>query len=252
MADDDPNVTALLRQASLSFIGTVEVVRAATMSNVPIDGRTVVVRVNRVLHAPEAFASLRGQRITVQCAEDAYPPEVGHPVVFFAEGLAFGESIVVAEVGRLQVEQVEHLLERTASGERDGFAALEREIEISWLRERGQEADAVVLGRVIKLEKLEQALNGPISEHDPDWWRATLEVLHVERGDISSRYVAVLYPNSIDVAWRASPKPKASQDGLFLLHATQGALADAAPFQIVDPEDLQPPHNLDLLRGRGG
>ena len=30
----------------------------------------------------------------------------------------------------------------------------------------------------------------------------------------------------------------------------EGALADAAPFQITRPEDLQPPHNLDLLRGK--
>ena len=90
------------------------------------------------------------------------------------------------------------------------------------------------------------------SEHDPDWWQATLEVQHVERGTVEPGPMSVLYANSLDVQWRAAPKPKASQEGLWILHATAGQLAEVARFQIVHPEDYQPVQSLDALRVRRG
>jgi hypothetical protein len=99
-------------------------------------------------------------------------------------------------------------------------------------------------------------LAGLPREHYPDWWIATLEVDLVERGEVpgvtgNSGTVAVLYANSIDVHWQESPKPKASQAGLWLLHRTPDELAELAPFQLLHPIDLQPSIQLDLLRERG-
>ena len=54
-----------------------------------------MVQVNHVLHAPDAFAQFEGQRITVQLSPDAEVPAVGQSSAFFAEGVAFGDSIVV-------------------------------------------------------------------------------------------------------------------------------------------------------------
>jgi len=93
-------------------------------------------------------------------------------------------------------------------------------------------------------------------EHDPSWWTATLETDLVERGELPGvsggvGTVAVLYANSIDVRWRESPKPKAGQGGLWLLHRTTGDLARWAPFQLLHPIDLQPSIQLDLLREHG-
>src|SRR5438045_2018768 len=103
----DEAISVLLRQTSFSFVGTIEHLGAATMTNIPINERTAVVRVDYVLHAPPAFAGLQGQRITLQLAADKDPPAVGEAAAFFADGLAFGESIAVTEVGRLPVEAVE-------------------------------------------------------------------------------------------------------------------------------------------------
>jgi len=60
--------------------------------------------------------------------------------------------------------------------------------------------------------------------------------------------VSVLYANSLDVRWRASPKPKAAQEGIWLLHATVTPLTELAAFEIVHPEDLQPLERLESLR----
>ena len=244
----DEAIIRLLRQAPFSFVGTVEHLAAATMTGVLIDDRTAVVRVDRVLHSPDAFATLDGQRITVRLVADREPPAVGDTAAFFVEGLAFGESVAVAELGRLPVDEVEpHLTRAMEAGESQVFADLQQQIETDHLRDHASRADAIVLGRVVKLE---QALPMGYSEHDPEWWLATLEVHHVERGAVEAGQIAVLYANSLDVRWRAAPKPKASQSGLWILHATEGHLAGVAPFQIIDPEDYQPVQRLDALRER--
>jgi len=124
-------------------------------------------------------------------------------------GRAFGDSIAVAEIGRLPVESVEpHASLALASGATAGaFTGLLREMHQDKLREHMHAADAVVVGRVVSVEK---AGTVTYSEHDPDWWRATIDVYHVERGQIK-RQVRVLFANSSDVRWRHTPKPKPSQ-----------------------------------------
>jgi hypothetical protein len=60
----------------------------------------------------------------------------------------------------------------------------------------------------------------------------------------------VVYPNSLDVRWAAVPKPKASQEGMWVLHATE-QLREAAPSQILHPDDYQPVQQLDAIRATG-
>lgn len=243
----DETITELLRNAPFSFVGTIEHIGAATVSNIPIDERTAVVRVDYILHSPPLFSKLEGQIITVQLMVERDLPVVGESAAFFVEGRVFAESMAVAEVGRLTIEEIEPYVRATAeAGQTRAFATLERRSEIQRLREHAENADAVVLGRVIALER---ALEPAISEHDPDWWKATLNVFHVEKGQVKPGEVEVLFANSIDVQWRTAPKPKASQGGLWLLHATEGKLSESAPFVLLHPEDFQPTQELDVLRG---
>lgn len=246
----DEQIKELMRQAPLSFVGTVEHLGAATMGDIPVDERTAVVRVDQVLHAPNALAALDGQRVTVQLSADVPPPAVGETHAFFAQGLAFGESIAVTEVGRLPFTDVEPRL--TAAAEVGGsrvFGDLESELADEGLRAHAQEADAVVVGDVTALT----AVGGHGgSEHDPNWWQATIDVQHVERGDVAQGAIQVLYPNSMDVRWHAAPKPRPGQHGVWMLHATAGDLREAAPFQILHPEDFRPVQSLEALRTNGG
>ena len=239
-------VVQLLRQAPFGFVGTIEHLGAATMTDVPIDERTAVVHVDHIVHAPPAFAGLEGHRITLRLRADAEIPQVGDTATFFAEGLAFGDSVAVAEVGRLPVDAVEsHVTRALDAGQPEAFATLQRQVETERVREHVAQADAVVVGRVVRLE---DAVRPSLSEHDPDWWKATLQVYHVERGNVQPGEVAVLYANSLDVRWRNSPKPRASQEGVWILHATAGDLRQHAPFQILHPEDYQPVEQLESLR----
>jgi hypothetical protein len=204
------------------------------------------VRVDEVLHAPDPFARLAGSTVTLRLADDAPPLRAGDAGSFFANGVAFGESLALQEVGRVGSDDVRRA--RTAeadTGDELPLQSLRRALVIEQLRAHAASADAVVLGRVVALRR---AAGPALREHDPDWWVATLEVGHVQRGDAGEGDLDVLYPNSIDVRWRDVPKPKAGQDGLWILHATEGDLHAHAPFRILHPEDLQEPQQLEPLR----
>ena len=53
--------------------------------------------------------------------------------------------------------------------------------------------------------------------------------------------------NSTDVRWYTAPKPRAGETAIWLLHATDGAERDLAPWLVVHPEDRQPQHAENLL-----
>jgi hypothetical protein len=241
----------LLEQSPFSFVGSIVLLGAATMTDIPVDDHTAVVHVDHVLHAPSAFAHMEDHRITIQLAQDAELPTVGQTLAFFVEGLAFGESVAVKEIGRLPVESVETQANAAlAAGTPAGaFDAVLHDMRQGKIRDHMMAADAVVIGRVVGVEKA-----GPSShsEHDPDWWRATIDVFHVERGNVAAGNVQVLFANSTDVRWYRAPKAAAGQGGVWILHATEGDLTALAPFQILHPEDFQPTQQLDELRNPRG
>ena len=106
----------------------------------------------------------------------------------------------------------------------------------------------MILGRVTALEKAEDSL---ALEHDADWWIATVDAYQVAKGPLKPGEIEVLYANSLDIRWHTAPKPKAGQEGLFILHATDRTLSGLAKYQIVHPEDLQPVQNLSALTTNG-
>lgn len=246
----DEKINDLLRRAPFSFVGTIEHLVAATM-DLPIDDHTAVVYVDRVLSGPEVMLGLGGRRITLQLAAGTTPPDEGETTVYFVEVLAFGDSVAVAEVGHLPLADVEPEMRRAADAGERAFDAIQRRVEAANPRRHAAEADAVVLGRVVKLEVASSLVQPGISEHDPDWWVATLMVYHVERGDVKPGKVKVLYANSIDVRWRDAPKPKASESGLWLLHRAEGERGKVAPFEILHKDDCQPVQSLDAIREYG-
>ena len=240
-------IIALLRQVPLSFVGTVEHLGSSTMA-ATVDDKTAVVYVDRVLHAPPSLEGLGGQRVTVQLAPKLPAVAAGETVAFFVHVLAIGESVSVAEVNRLSLAEVTPQLRHAAATGQLPFAVLERQVATDRLREHANKADLIVLARVVKLEQAPAVQNQPFSEHDPDWWIATLSVYHVERGNIESGEVRVRYANSRDVRWRMAPKPKASESGLWLLHQSHGDMSKIAPFELLHAEDQQPVQSLDDIR----
>ncbi|MEU1289320.1 hypothetical protein [Kitasatospora sp. NPDC005856] len=245
-------LTELVRRAPLSFVGTVTRVGGTSLAAVPAearDDRTAVVRVDQVLHAPEAFGQLAGSEVTVQLSPDEGRMAVGGRAAFFTQGMVYGEGLGVTEVGRLPAEAVQHHVSLAATtADEQPFTSVQREIRHQDLAAHADEADAVVVGTVAGLRRVGRA--GRRSEHSPDWWLASIDVTQVESGPLGKGTVPVLYPNSRDAHYYRVPKPEAGQEGLWLLHATQEDQRELAPYELVHPEDYQPVHKLAVLRER--
>jgi len=246
------SVKELLASSGLAFTGTVEMI-GATTGTIDADDRTVIVNVDEMLNGPPDVSLPTGLRVTVRLNPNLVRLDVGARAAFFVNGVAYGASLITEEVGRADPQEVT----RRAiglSGEGTALSPISlalAELAQDELVEHARSANAIVRGQVTALGASSRSA-GP-SEHDPQYWIATLAVDLVEKGSIPPplTVVAVLYANSIDVMWRESPKPKAGQAGLWLLHTSGEKEAPFAPFQLLHSIDMQPSIQLNLLRARG-
>jgi hypothetical protein len=215
-----------LPEATSAFVfrGTVKKIRSATMKEVPVSNRTAVVRVEQVLEATKSFAHYEGQDITVELAGNK-KVAAGDEFIFHANSWIFGDSVAVRAVTQEPVTQARSVLLK-----RGGDPAEHRKAR--QVQEQVDTADLVVSGRVAAVtvppEPAERARAVgapppamPVSEHDPKWRQAVIQVDETYKGRHDSKQVTVLFPASTDVRWYRAPKFQAGQKGLFILHKTK-------------------------------
>lgn len=233
----------VLREAPLVFRGRVESDHASSTASYPASDRTAVVEVQEVIRAPEELAQLAGLRVTV-VLQTPGEPAVGDTAVFFTHTLVVADSLVVQEVDHEPavegVVPVEGLADALVKSDNEPVQA------------RLEQADAVVLGTVTKVEPSTVAGPPSFREHDPHWWDAELHVEQVLKGDLKSDTVTVLFPSSLDIAWYDAPKYHEGQRGIFALHSDDTTRAAAAQrgevYLTVDPNDFQPAEDEGRVR----
>lgn len=258
--------TAQTEKPTFVFKGTVKKLKSATMKTVAVDSNTVVVTVDQLIEAPPDLAGYAGQEITVQLSGQI-KPKVGQQLIFHTVSGQYGESV---EVRSLSEEPVQASHTAMLSADVD---PVERRRDQD-RRRHFADADLVVSGKVlaVTLPPEEQAASKgsksavaavatkrkPVSEHDPKWRDAVVEVDEVHKGKHKKKKVIVRFPASTDVMWYNAPKFHPGQQGHFLLQKTKvekpakgskaakKSAAAVAPAETVDtyvaldPLDFQP------------
>jgi len=246
-------------QAKFVFQGTVKKLKATNLKSLPASDRTVVVRVDRVLHAPEAISDYAGQEITVLLAVGE-TMKVGETSIFYANGLSFAENLAVQSVGH---EPATPSAVAALSLHPDGPV---RSLAIRETAVRAAGADLIVSGRVsaLRLPQEESQARAAamasgqtterISEHAPLWQEAVIDVDQVHKGTLHEKQVLVRFPSSNDVRWHKVPKFAVGQEGVFLLHKEQLAGKTAAHgatpdrYDALDSADVQPISDLPQIK----
>jgi hypothetical protein len=254
IAIDSSTVGGWAAQSGLVFSGTVQRENAATMAVVPADAGTAVVRVDRVLKAPPVLTGLVGHQITLLPAPNS-PITAGQRSVFFTRAWLYGDSLAVIEVGRLEqaddrdVSRLDAEMNEVSGliGEADRRAADDQ------LTERLRRAETIVSGRVRETHPLQREQPGPVSEHDPEWWEATLEVSSTEKGEPpAGQLLTVLFPNSTDEFWIDSAKLTPGMEAIFVLQRDQAEkgfpVLRVAGLTALDPLDVHPVEALPRIR----
>ena len=109
----------------------------------------------------------------------------------------------------------------------------------------------VVVGRVEQLRPMQYAA-GPaptkrFTEHDPNWQEAIIHVDEGLKGATAGERVVVRFPGSRDIAFVATPRFAAGQEGTFLL---QKDTATGSPLTLTAGQSVQAYtalHRLDVL-----
>ena len=228
---DDRQLADLVPQASFIFAGTVLDPTGSSM-DFPIDAPTSVVRIDEILRAPADLGQQVGGAVTLVQPEAKSRRRGGRRAVFFTNGWLYGESIAVVEVGRMPVTG-----EARSRRSRNEILDSVAEDEERPLAERLAAAELVVTGRVVALTQLESGDQGS-SEHDPEWWEATVEVGTVLKGTSGAKRVGVTFAASRDVAWFRAPKMRAGERGVWLIH--RGVGPERKALGVIDPLDAHP------------
>lgn len=215
---------ALLSKSSIVFSGTVSQLAAASFADVPKSAQTIVVRVDSVVKKPAAVSLKKGDSVTVE-VKDASGFQEGTQATFYTDGWMFGSGIAVKELGHVPGPANEPVKTASAADKAQGQAP--EQLSDEELRNRMKASDFVVVGRVTDVHKwtAPKAKSGAplhVSEHDPDWREALVEVQSVLKGGkVKGNKVVVRFPSRNDVAWVHSPKFTKNQRGIFCLNRDQ-------------------------------
>jgi hypothetical protein len=231
-------VERLARRAGFVFVGEIVRTGATTMELVEPTKETAVVRVERVLSAPDDLGARKGSEITVRLQSSA---RKGQRAVFFTVGWISGDGLAVQEVGRQPAGELDEMKKQVED--------VVRKDELAALRRRVKEAAAVVVGKVADTAPVGRKEDPPASEHDPMWRTAVVVVERGEKGDAKEgQRLKVAYASSRDVMWFRAPKPEQGDQAVFLLHQRQLPELDVEMLAIVEPLDMQPVERLEEIR----
>lgn len=252
-AIDGSAVREWAAQSGLVFSGTVQRENDATMTVVPPDAGTAVVRVDRVLKAPPVLTGLVGTELTLLPAAGS-SVTVGQRSVFFTRAWLYGDSLAVVEVGR--IEHTDDQVTGRLDAEMDEVSGLideaDRGAADEQVTERLRRADVVVTGRVRETHPLQREQPGPASEHDPEWWEATLEVSSTDKGQPPGEQLTVLFPSSTDEFWMDSPKLAPGMEAVFVLQQNQTEkgfpVHRVTGLTALHPLDVHPTESLPRVR----
>jgi hypothetical protein len=206
---------ALVKQSSIIFAGTVSQLGATSFAGVPKSAQTIVVRVDSVLKKPAAVSLKKGDNVTVEL-KDPSAFQQGTQATFYTEGWIFGSGVAVKELS--------HELGPKSGETSKPAVADEKQISDQELQDRLNAADFVVIGRVTDVHRWNppKSATTRVSEHDPDWHEAVIEVQSVLKGgQVKGKKVIVRFPGRNDVAWVRSPKFEKNQQGIFCLNRDQ-------------------------------
>jgi hypothetical protein len=241
MATSKRQIADLASRAAFVFVGKVVRTKAALDERLTAPD-TAVVEVERVLTAPAMFLSIAGQQITVRVGKNVNLSK-GERRTFFANGWIFGATLAVEAVGSVEETDPE-LLTSTLAATRGAS------------RDEAVKArlDSSVLGVVGTVTSVASSEKRPemISEHDPNWHEATIQVDEVIKGKATVREAKVLFPNTDDARWRGVAKYSKGQQGIFILQRAKHQDTSGIPAGLLrdvpaGPEVLTTLHHDDYL-----
>jgi hypothetical protein len=229
----DTNLNELVDTSSIVIKGTLESLGSSLTNEVPASEDLAVLRVDATLVAAPALGELTGTQIMILLSKSE-KRAVGDQAIFFANPWIYASHLAVIEVGRVESQREAEVSAAIAKRPDRTLAAHLDTVEL------------VIAGTVEKVEDAD--IVEPISEHAPEWKKATVHIDSVERGKHTGKRVELLFPSSDEPLFETAPKLQEGQEGVFLLHRGEGPFAPPDALTVIHPHDVQPRAALSLTR----
>lgn len=215
-----------VKNSDFVFSGTILLLNTSTIDAENPENMAVV-RVDKIISGSENLSAFTGKQITLQL-KDAIQAKKDETRIFFTRATWFGESLGVDEIGSYDVKRYPDIDAQVKQAAKEN--------EDSMLTARLKNTEMVVTGRVISVKKSQ---NQPpfVSEHNPEWLEAEIEVASSLKGENPGKIV-FLFPGSEDEVYMNSPKFKTGDSGIFLLRKGNLRLADEKMFSVVSRQDF--------------
>ena len=114
--------------------------------------------------------------------------------------------------------------------------------------QRLAQAETVISGTVTAIAAGPAKRPPFLSQHDPDWWHATIGVESVEKGNVAGKMATIFFANSSDVAWYKAPKLAKGDHGVWLLQNKDSFGKPTPGPAVIDPLDSRPISELAKAR----
>jgi hypothetical protein len=233
-------ITAYAPQSEFIFQGLVQVLSTSTV-DAEDPSNMGVVKVEKIISAPENLKSIEGEQITVKFKN---PKEEKQNVskIFFTNVSLYGESIAVTEIGSMKTGEQKEKMQTL----KQQIEKVKQQESDKLLKERILNSEKVVSGKVIKVTKLkdEWAL---ATEHSPQWAEAEILANEILKGDKSEK-ISILFALSYDELFEKSPKLKEGDSGIFLLRRNNTHFGDKDKLSLVHNEDLLPLQEIERVK----
>lgn len=241
----------LLRNSSIVFVGIVDRIGSAAVAEVPKSPNEIVVKVEAIIEQPTSLQLKSGSEITVLLQTPAQLKS-GTRATFYANPWILGRGFAVREVGH---EVIQTSQESAVETSRARIEQSTQELETNDLRARINTADAVVVGHVSVVRPAPPGLQRAVTEHDPEWKDAIVDVISWIKGSQHPLKIVVRFAASRDVTWYGAPKLMEGNENVFILKkygpAAGTATAKKATGQayvVLSSKDLLPKQQADRVR----
>jgi len=175
-----------------------------------------VVKATRVLPpAEDAVVRIeKGESVTVFGASQ--PPVEGQRIRIYALGGSLGKNVALREVCR---EKLTITSAAASVNALDAIASKRGAVQIDDLRKQIERAELACFGRVTAvLPPLSaQPRLGNVSEHDPQWRIAVVDLSGCARNAASTPGFRLRFPGTDDISFSHLHKPSVGEEGFFLI-----------------------------------
>src|SRR5437660_7881914 len=199
--------TAVTKQSSIIFSGTVSQLGATSFEAVPKSAQTIVGRVHSVLKTPSPVSLKRGDNVTVEVKDPSGFQEGTH-ATFYTDGWIFGSGVAVKELAH-EIRPNGGEATKAASADEKAYGQTQERGDQE-LQDRLNSSDFVIIGRVTEVHRWnapKSATPYRVTEHDPDWHEAVLEIKSVRKGGkVKGNKMVVWLPGRNEVSWAQTAK----------------------------------------------